>query len=451
MKNLFKYASVLITIIISIDSSLAQFTETVTINSKNYGPKLILNDPDTKNKVPIEFRTNNAIKWELGMRKVEEGNDLALWRYNGSSYYPTIWFKQGSGNVGIGTKEPKAKMEIKAEYGILNFTVDYPLTTGLISTIFPSSEIFNLDSKYVDPWHKIAGLFISSNSSNNYSNYGILAIGKSNSGTEAVGGSFGAYNLKDDLAIGVKITSVESPTGEAYSIYDESNAKSYFSGNMGIGTTEPGSKLTVALDGYPGVSVDNTPLVYFHQSSNPDGNNLKPALELRNGGGQGVGLVSIAKDNYFSGNICIGTANKTADLTIAGKISSREVEVTIDAGADFVFEENYPIKNIEEVEAYIKENKHLPEIASASEMEKNGIELGEMNIKLLQKVEELTLYLIEQNKKMKKVEAEAKIKDGRLSKIEDENKELKKLNSRLLEIEKKLEKIELSNPKIEKK
>ena len=104
---------------------------------------------------------------------------------------------------------------------------------------------------------------------------------------------------------------------------------------------------------------------------------------------------------YKSGNVGIGTNVPDALLTVGGKIKSQEVEVKIDAGADFVFSDNYPIKNIEDVETFVKENKHLPEIPSAKEMEENGIELGEMNIKLLQKIEELTLYLIEQNKKTK--------------------------------------------------
>jgi hypothetical protein len=105
--------------------------------------------------------------------------------------------------------------------------------------------------------------------------------------------------------------------------------------------------------------------------------------------------VLITDDN---GNVGIGTANPRSRLTVAGNISAREVQVTVDAGADFVFEEDYNLKSLDSVEKYIKENKHLPEIASAQEMKKEGINLSEMNIKLLQKVEELTLYMIEMKK-----------------------------------------------------
>lgn len=105
-----------------------------------------------------------------------------------------------------------------------------------------------------------------------------------------------------------------------------------------------------------------------------------------------------------SGNIGIGTTNPDAKLTVAGKIHSQEVKVTVAAGADFVFQDDYKLKPINEVAAFISANKHLPEMASAEDMKKNGLELGEMNIKLLQKIEELTLHLIQQNKRIEELE-----------------------------------------------
>ncbi len=104
-----------------------------------------------------------------------------------------------------------------------------------------------------------------------------------------------------------------------------------------------------------------------------------------------------------NGNVGIGTSNPTSKLTVAGDINSREVKVTVNAGADFVFESNYNLPSLDFVNQYIKENKHLPEIASAEKMKKDGINLSEMNIKLLQKVEELTLYMIEMKKENQKM------------------------------------------------
>jgi hypothetical protein len=99
-----------------------------------------------------------------------------------------------------------------------------------------------------------------------------------------------------------------------------------------------------------------------------------------------------------NGNVGIGTTNATEKLTVAGNINSREVKVTVDAGADFVFENDYNLHSLDFLDKFIKENKHLPEIASAEAMRKDGINLSEMNIKLLQKIEELTLYMIEMKK-----------------------------------------------------
>lgn len=89
-----------------------------------------------------------------------------------------------------------------------------------------------------------------------------------------------------------------------------------------------------------------------------------------------------------------------------GKFEAKEVKVTTTPTADFVFEDDYALPKLEEVERHIKEKKHLPEIASAKEMEKEGLNIGEFQIRLLQKIEELTLYSIEQNKQIKKLQAE---------------------------------------------
>ncbi|KDN54705.1 hypothetical protein [Flavobacterium seoulense] len=121
----------------------------------------------------------------------------------------------------------------------------------------------------------------------------------------------------------------------------------------------------------------------------------------------------------FGGNVGIGTINPTSKLTVAGNIASREVKVTVDAGADFVFEKDYDLPSLESVDKFIKENKHLPEIASAEEMKKDGINLSEMNIKLLQKIEEMTLYMIEMKKENKLLKSTQKLLEERIQKIEN--------------------------------
>ncbi len=100
------------------------------------------------------------------------------------------------------------------------------------------------------------------------------------------------------------------------------------------------------------------------------------------------------------GNVGIGIVNSSEKLTVNGRIKANEIRVNGQGTPDYVFEKGYKIASLEELESYIKKNKHLPEVPSAKEAENNGIELGEMNKILLKKIEELTLHLIAQGKEI---------------------------------------------------
>ncbi|PXX95169.1 hypothetical protein DF185_22585 [Marinifilum breve] len=118
-----------------------------------------------------------------------------------------------------------------------------------------------------------------------------------------------------------------------------------------------------------------------------------------------------------AGNVGIGTDAPNAKLDVKGMIKATEIKVQAQT-ADFVFEEDYQLKELSEVEEFITTNKHLPDIPSAKQMEENGVGLAEMNKLLLQKVEELTLYTIEQGKLLKNQEVKIKGKDKRISVLE---------------------------------
>ena len=98
-------------------------------------------------------------------------------------------------------------------------------------------------------------------------------------------------------------------------------------------------------------------------------------------------------------------------LIVDGAIKAQEIIVTPTPTADYVFDKDYSLPSLQEVESYVKENKHLPEIPSATEMEQNGVNINELTIQLLKKIEELTLYTIEQEKRIKLLEQQLNTKE----------------------------------------
>ena len=106
-----------------------------------------------------------------------------------------------------------------------------------------------------------------------------------------------------------------------------------------------------------------------------------------------------------NGNVGIGTTNisdNTYKLYVEGSIRTRKVRVDQSTWADHVFHPSYQLPSLQEVEAYIKKHQHLPDVPSAVEVQNNGLDLGDNQAVLLQKIEELMLYTIEQNKVQEK-------------------------------------------------
>ncbi len=186
-------------------------------------------------------------------------------------------------------------------------------------------------------------------------------------------------------------------------------------GNVGIGTTSPVS----SLDMNGGLTLDNTEwgeaTVYTTRSSSDIGRSfyILNSVTNRVAANMKVGGVLIS-DNFayaypakgdlvVKGKVGIGIANPTEKLAVNGTIRSKEVKVDLVNWPDYVFQKDYDLTSLADVEKFIKINKHLPDIPSAEEVKNEGVSLGEMNAKLLKKIEELTLYVIQLKDEVEKL------------------------------------------------
>jgi hypothetical protein len=202
-------------------------------------------------------------------------------------------------------------------------------------------------------------------------------------------------------------------------------------GKVGIGTIAPAEKLEVA-----GNIKFNSVLSTDGRMHLTGGERLyilnKDGLIIGKEWG-GNGNLQVQGNTIIDGNVGIGTTAPDAKLTVNGQIHTKEVRIDIlqpMTVPDYVFANDYKLKTLNEVDQYVKANNHLPEIPSAKEMAQNGMLVSEMNLSLLKKIEELTLYAIEQQKKL-----EAQNKD--IEVLKAQNKQLESLSERLSKLEKK--------------
>jgi hypothetical protein len=186
-------------------------------------------------------------------------------------------------------------------------------------------------------------------------------------------------------------------------------------GNVGIGTSSPANKLSVSggaitLDDDQPLRGGGRWLISGNQTAVTVGT-ANPGINLRFMSGADNPRVLV---DAASGNVGIGTLSPNEKLTVNGTIYGKEVKVDLSVpGPDYVFNHDYRLPALSEIETFIASNGHLPEVPSATELQNNGIELGEMNMILLKKVEELTLHLIEKEKEISALESRVQLLENK--------------------------------------
>ena len=280
------------------------------------------------------------------------------------------------GSVGIGVPNPQAKLEVNGAIKATSADIAGTLSVQTLNAqnlAFDGNTIFN---------GKV-GIFTSNPQA-------LLHIHHSTAQTPDKG-----MDERGNRTL-LRLTTVDAPAGLTVT-YD--NGGIYFRNNEENGAFFIGMNrggLNIVSNGNVGIGNDN------------------PQVKLDVAGSfkaQNANIIGVLTANKATIPTITGNTNVTETLTanelngqsaiINGKIRAKEVEVTLSGWwPDYVFENDYPLMNLLEVEQFIKENKHLPDVPSAAEVEANGVNLGEMNAILIQKVEELTLYVLDLQKQI---------------------------------------------------
>ncbi|MEX0275122.1 MAG: hypothetical protein AB3N16_12165 [Flavobacteriaceae bacterium] len=342
-------------LVVAIAASISTFSQTNFLDTSTWtvGTGSVTgfsrNGTDAENvrEIGLNPYGENAILWKA----VPDASNNADGGWNGS-YFPidhtktyrfTVWIKKTNSNDG------------RTYFGLYTRDANWNHTTLLLNGTPRSNAYFWYgDLPELDKWYLLVGYVHQS----------------AYTGTSATGGIY-------DGTTGIKVLNAQldfkfSTTAtqfmhRAYLFYDTNTAdRQFFWG----------------------------PTIY-------EVNGQEPSIqELIDGPNTGSGTSVWSEANTtasYDGEVAIGTSSVPVGykLAVEGKIRTREVRVDQDTWPDYVFKTDYDLPSLDFIQKHIQEKGHLPNIPSATEVEVNGIELGEMNKLLLEKIEELTLHIIQ--------------------------------------------------------
>lgn len=366
----------------------------------------ILVDDDTEDGILFYHSTLSTSKTRWYLSKRSNNQDFWIYNYDGSNYWIPLKFQYSASpksmyidaNVAIGHESATEKLDVLGNLALRNSSS--PSFLKLYTTSGTNNAIVFTDvngTSFLRSYSGSSG-YLEYNGNVRITNNGSLGIGTAPTekldvnGNASISGNIGVTNVTSSGYVTAS-SYLQAPVVKAGNEWFgfEPTANNWTGFNLSNGT---GSQKRIIL----GVDNDEDRSVFAIEKINV----WTRYMDIKANG-----------SSYFLGNMAIGTSNinGTYKLSVNGKIRAKEVVVET-GWSDFVFEEDYNLKSLKEVESFIKENKHLPDVPSEKEVTENGVSIGEMQSTLLQKIEELTLYVIEQDK--------------RIEKLEQENAELKK-------------------------
>jgi hypothetical protein len=375
--------------------------------------------------------TSGSVNSTLSVTQTSAGSggSTSPWEVDGNGNVYIL-----NGNVGIGTVASTFPLVIKHPSYSINATGDHTTNTVSLSM----NNAYSIPDGFTDlGWR--TPLFIDASV---YNPNFIGTLDMQFGANITYGVKFGASGTINN-SVGLYLNGYDNgsvPIPNKFGIYQAgANFKNYFEGKVGIGTDNPNAKLEIKSSGaiYSGtptflirdltnrgtmvlesVTDNPTDLVFknngagrvwfssressseyaFNIYTNPDGNSTpdKLAMTIKQNGNVGIGTTSPDATLTVNGNIKAERIDVVSSISLNGILNAGQIRIMDEVPAsDHVFQTDYSLMTLADLDAFIKANKHLPEVPSAEEFKENGYSVGEMDDMLLRKIEELTLYIID--------------------------------------------------------